>query len=454
LSYDRVGAMKDPIDDEPHTVTVARPKPYVRRRGVLEVINGIDAGKRVDFEARVRLGSRRFADVIVTDDRVSGIHCEFTLGEDLRVRDLGSKNGTFVGGVRVVEAVLSSGEAVLLGRTRVRVLPVEGLAPTTHKAPTEFFGLIGRSTAMLALIEKLEALATSDSTVLVLGETGAGKERVAEALHLSSARAKQPLVTVDCGSMPTNLIESELFGFERGAFTGAERSFVGAFERAHGGTLFLDEIGELPVALQPKLLRAIESRTIRRLGGKRAIPVDVRIVAATNRDLQLEVAERRFREDLYYRLAVIPITVPALRDRLEDLPDLISRLVREIGADPRPFLTVEAIEELSSHRWPGNVRELRNTLERAASLSMPLSIGADLRADQIDLTVSLKIGRQRLVGDYERRYLAAMLEACKGNISEVARRSGAERMTIYRLLRRLQLRPQPDSDGDDDTDSS
>ncbi|MGZ3406182.1 MAG: sigma 54-interacting transcriptional regulator [Polyangia bacterium] len=446
--------MTDSLDDEPHTITVARPKPYVRRRGVLEIINGVDAGKRVDFEARVRLGSRRFADVIIPDDRVSGIHCEFALGEDLRVRDLGSKNGTFVGGVRVVEAVLSSGEAVLLGRTRVRVLPVEGLATKPHKAPTEFFGLVGRSPAMLALIEKLETLAGSDSTVLVLGETGSGKERVAEALHLSSPRAKQPLVTVDCGSMPTNLIESELFGFERGAFTGANRTFAGAFERAHGGTLFLDEIGELPVALQPKLLRAIESRSIRRLGGKRAIPVDVRIIAATNRDLQLEVAERRFREDLYYRVAVIPLTVPPLRERLEDLPDLIEHLMRAIGADARTFLTVEAIEELSSHRWPGNVRELRNTLERAANLSMPISIGADLNASQIDLTVSLKIGRQRLVAEYERRYLLAMLEACRGNISEVARRSGAERMTIYRLLRRLQLRPQPDGEDGDDGDDS
>jgi hypothetical protein len=227
--------MKGPADDEPHTITVARPKPYVRRRGVLEIINGVDAGKRVDFEARVRLGSRGFADVLVADDRVSGVHCEFALGEDLRVRDLGSKNGTFVGGVRVVEAVLSSGEAVLLGRTRVRVLPVEGLATTPHKAPTEFFGLIGCSGAMLTLIEKLETLAGSDSTVLVLGETGSGKERVAEALHLSSPRAKQPLVTVDCGAMPANLIESELFGYERGAFTGAARNFAGAFERADGG---------------------------------------------------------------------------------------------------------------------------------------------------------------------------------------------------------------------------
>jgi transcriptional regulator with GAF, ATPase, and Fis domain len=440
--------MSNSIDDESHTVTIVRPKPYQRRRGVLEIITGVDAGKRIEFEDRVRLGSRRFADVIVADERVSGVHCEFTVGEELRVRDLGSKNGTYVEGVRIVEAVLQSGESVSLGKTRVRVLPVEGLAIASGRGPTEYFGLVGRSPAMLRLIEKLEALAGSDSTVLIMGETGSGKERVTEALHLSGARAKQPLVTVDCGSMPANLIESELFGFERGAFTGADHTFVGAFERAQGGTLFLDEIGELPLALQPKLLRAIESRTIRRLGGKRTIPIDVRLVAATNRDLQMEVAERRFREDLYYRLAVIPVTVPPLRHRLEDLPLLVEHLLAAIGADPRPFLAVEAIEELSSHRWPGNIRELRNTLERAASLSEPLAIGSDL-GKEIDLTVPLKIGRQRVMADYERRYLVAMLEECKGNISEVARRSGLERMTIYRLLRRLQLRPSPDGSDDD-----
>jgi DNA-binding NtrC family response regulator len=441
--------MSGPTDDEPHTVTAARPKPYLRGHGILEVINGVDAGRRVEFDERVRVGSRRFADVILTDERVSGLHCEFTLGADLRVRDLGSKNGTFVGGVRVVEAVLSSGEAVQLGKTRVRVLPVEGLATTTGRAPREWFGLVGCSAAMHRLIEKLETLAASDSTVLVLGETGSGKELVTEALHLASPRAKRPLVTVDCGSMPANLIESELFGFERGAFTGADRSFAGAFERAHGGTLFLDEIGELPLALQPTLLRAIESRSIRRLGGRRNIPIDVRIIAATNRDLQVEVAEHRFREDLYYRLAVIPVAVPPLRQRLEDLPLLVEKLLGAIGADPRPFLTVEAIEDLSSHRWPGNVRELRNTLERAASLSEPLHIGSELDPNGVDLSITLKIGRQRLVADYERRYLTAMLEACKGNISEVARRSGAERMTIYRLMRRLQLRPRSDGADDD-----
>jgi DNA-binding NtrC family response regulator len=430
----------DELGGERETISILRPKPVVRRRAVLEIVNGKEAGRRVEFEGRVRLGSRRLADVVIADDRVSALHCELTIGEDLRVRDLGSKNGTQVGGVRVVEAVLQSGEVVLIGLTRLRVLPVEGLALTPDRAPSDFFGLAGQSPAMRALIGKLEALAEADSTVLVLGETGTGKERVAEALHLAGPRAKKPLVTVDCGSMPATLIESELFGFERGSFTGADHAYAGAFERAQGGTLFLDEIGELPLSLQPKLLRAIESKKVRRLGGKKVLPVDVRIIAATSRDLQLEVVERRFREDLYYRLAVVPVTVPPLRERLEDLPILVEHLLRSIGADPSPFLTVEAIEELASHRWPGNVRELRNTLERAASLSEPLSIDPAVRSDEIDLTVPLKIGKQRLIADYERRYLTAMVEACKGNISEVARRSGAERMTIYRILRRIELR--------------
>jgi len=433
-----------------HTVSIVRPKPFTRRRALLEIVNGVEAGRRVEFEGRVRLGSRRIADVVIDDDRVSALHCELTIGEDLRVRDLGSKNGTQVGGVRVVEAVLSSGEVVLIGKTRVRVIPVEGLAHVPGGAPAEFFGLQGRSPGMRALFRELETLASTDATVLVLGETGTGKERVAEALHLAGPRAKKPLVTVDCGSMPATLIESELFGFERGAFTGADRAFAGAFERAQGGTLFLDEVGELPLLLQPKLLRALESKTVRRLGGKRWIPVDVRIVAATNRDLQLEVVERRFREDLYYRLAVVPVRLPPLRERLEDLPLLVEHLLGAIGADPRLFLTVEAIEELASHRWPGNVRELRNTLERAASLSAPLAIDTAFNSDQVDLTVPLKIGKQRLLADYERRYLTAMIEACGGNISEVARRSGAERVTIYRILRRLEqhksAKPAPEED--------
>ncbi|HXU73620.1 MAG TPA: sigma 54-interacting transcriptional regulator [Polyangia bacterium] len=424
-------------DDERRTVSMVRPASRARGRAILEVLSGRSAGARFPFEGRARVGTRRFADLVVDDDRVSGVHCEFTVAGDLRVRDLDSKNGTYVSGVRVVEAVLAAGEAVTIGRSKLRVVPVEGLVAVPDGTRADFHGLIGQSAAMRTLIARLDAVAPADTTVLIYGETGTGKERVAEALHLASPRARAPLVTVDCGSMPANLIEAELFGYERGAFTGAERSFAGAFERAAGGTLFLDEIGELPLPLQPKLLRALESKKVRRLGGKAWLPVDVRVVAATTRDLPLEMVAKRFREDLYYRLAVVTLEVPPLRERVEDLPLLVDHLLRSIGHDPAPMLTFEALEELAGHRWPGNVRELRNTLERAASLAAPLSIDrAAPSAGDLDLEVSLKIGKQRLVADYERRYLEAMLRTCDGNISEVARRSGAERMTIYRIMRR------------------
>ncbi|MGZ3425998.1 MAG: sigma-54 interaction domain-containing protein, partial [Polyangia bacterium] len=301
-----------------------------------------------------------------------------------------------------------------------------------------------------ALTARLAALAGGDTTVLVQGETGTGKERVAEALHLAGRRAPKPLVVVDCGAMPATMIESELFGHERGAFTGAVASVPGAFERAHGGTLFLDEIGELPLELQPKLLRALESRVVRRLGGAKTIPVDVRVVSATNRDLMLEVAAGRFREDLYYRLAVVTLTVPPLRDRREEVPLLATRFLGDFGVEPSRLLTRESLEALMRHAWPGNVRELRNTLERAVALSEPLAVGsgatptstssAATASASVDLSLPLRIGRQRVVDAWEREYVTRLLDECGGNVSEASRRAGLERMSMYRLLHRLGLR--------------
>ncbi len=277
------------------------------RRASLQVLAGPDAGRRFDIEDRARVGARPLADIVLADARVSGLHCEFTVGgEALRVRDLGSKNGTFVGTVRILDALLAPGDVVTVGETRLQLTPAGSRAVPLHDAD-DFHGLVGQSSAIRALTARLAALAGADTTVLVQGETGTGKERVAEALHLAGRRAPKPLVVVDCGAMPATMIESELFGHERGAFTGAVASVPGAFERAHGGTLFLDEIGELPLELQPKLLRVLESRVVRRLGGAKTIPVDVRVVSATNRDLMLEVAAGRFREDLYYRLAVVTL---------------------------------------------------------------------------------------------------------------------------------------------------
>jgi len=429
--------------DAPHTVTVARPRSLTVRRAIVQVAKGKDAGAKLEFEGRARIGAGP-ADLRLADPKVSGLHCEVLLGADIRVRDLGSKNGTFVGSTRVIEAVLQPGETFSVGDTRLKILPAA--AATVELAESDdFFGLVGQSPAMRALAARLERLAASDTTVLVQGETGTGKERVAEALHLAGPRAQAPLVTVDCGALPAGIIESELFGHEKGAFTGAVASVAGAFERARGGTLFLDEVGELPLDLQPKLLRALESRSVRRLGGARALPIDVRIVAATNRDLQLEVAAGRFREDLYYRLAVVTLTVPPLRERIEDVPLLAAHFARDLAADPARILTPDALAALCRHAWPGNVRELRNTLERAIALAEPVRLEARAQAPEsaaapIDLGVPLRLGKQRLVDAYERAYVTALIAECKGNLSEAARRAGIERISLYRLLDRHGLR--------------
>jgi two-component system, NtrC family, response regulator GlrR len=423
------------FDDAHHTLSVHRPTVLTVRRAALV----IGKEKHV-FDKRARVGAKPLADVVLKDPKVSGLHCEFTVADSLRVRDLGSKNGTFVGGVRIVEAILQPGDVVTAGDTRI-TLSIEGTSEVPLHDQDQFHGLVGQSAQMRALTARLAVLAASNTTVLVQGETGTGKERVAEALHLAGPRAQAPLHTVDCGALPATLIESELFGHERGAFTGAVQASAGAFERAQGGTLFLDEIGELPLELQPKLLRALESRTVRRLGGQKSIEVDVRIVAATNRDLAVEVAAGRFREDLYYRLAVVTLMVPALRERLDDLPLLVRHLAEEMGVDAAPFLGDAALDALRRHAWPGNVRELRNVLERAAVLSEPLLPKSAAPAPAgLDLSVPFRVGKRRLVDDYERQYVTAMLAACNGNLSEAARRAGIERISMYRTLQRLGLK--------------
>jgi transcriptional regulator with GAF, ATPase, and Fis domain len=435
-------------DDLFDTVTVRRPAIVRRRRIAVHVVAGPDAGKSIEFDERVRVGTRRLADLVLTDTRVSGLHLELLAGDELRVRDLGSKNGTFLGGYRIVEAVVTASDAITLGDTQLRLRPIDELVEVPLFDGDDFFGIVGQSAAIRALTARLQRLATNDTTVLIMGETGTGKERVAEALHSAGRRANGPLVIVDCGSMPANLIESELFGHERGAFTDAVAQVKGAFERAHGGTLFLDEIGELPLELQPKLLRALESRAVRRVGGARPVHVDVRVIAATNRDLPMEVNRGRFREDLYYRLAVVSLQVPPLRERKEDIPLLAVRLLRELGADPAACLTVESLAALQSYHWPGNVRELRNTLQRSAALMEPLMPRAPAAAggagreldDAIELSQPLRVGKQRVIDAFERAYVSAMLKACGGNVSECARRAGMDRMSIHRIMQRLGLR--------------
>src|SRR3569833_621197 len=323
------------------------------RRCRIEVLTGPDAGLIRDVEAPViRIGARRGNDVQLSDSKVSGLHCEIRLDDrGYRLRDLDSANGTYVSQLRVYDVCIQPGAHIALGGTRLRFEPL-GDSVEIELSDTDRFGsMIGRSVKMREMFARLEKLARADTTVLVTGETGVGKELVAEAPHDHSPRAKGPFVVLDCGSIPPNLIESELFGHERGAFTGATASYAGAIERAHGGTVFPDEIGELPLPMQPKLLRVLERKEVRRVGGAKTIEVDVRIVAATTSDLGGEVNRGRIREGLCYRLAVARIHVPPLRERKDDLPLLIEHILATTPGGANATIAQETNDLLLLFVW-------------------------------------------------------------------------------------------------------
>jgi two-component system response regulator GlrR len=409
------------------------------------VEDGADAGASfLSKGARVAIGRHESTDVRLTDDSVSLFHCEIEVcDERLLVRDLGSRNGTVLDGVIVREAHPRAGSILVLGRTRLRVEVGAARVGVPLLRRERFEHLLGRSQAMQTLFAILERAAGSEATLLVEGETGSGKEAVAESVHAASPRRDGPFHVVDCGAIPANLLEAELFGFERGAFTGATSDRVGIFERAHGGTVFLDEIGELPLDLQPKLLRVLEKREIKRLGSDRYIPVDCRVIAASWRDLRAAVNHRKFRADLFYRLAVIQIRVPPLRDRIEDVPVLVDHFLRELGA-PREVAArlLAAPARLDQHAWPGNVRELRNYIERCitmGSLEPVTDDGGQVRPT-IDVARPWREQRDRWIRSLEREYLEALLLACENNISEAARRAGMDRASFYRLMWRVGLR--------------
>ena len=416
-----------------------------------------------------RVGSRPGADLVLADPMVSRLHFEIVVDADgHRLRDLESRNGTFVDDYRTADIYLRSGSRIRVGRTELvfELLATDALVPASSS--DRFGPVLGRSLAMRELFALLERAAASDATVLIEGETGTGKELVAQAIHEASPRAGGPFAVFDCASVPPTLIESELFGHERGAFTGAASRRIGRMEEAASGTLFIDELGELPLELQPRLLRALESREVRRLGGSKPIAVDVRIVAATNRDLAREVNRGTFREDLYYRLAVVRVHNPALRERLEDLPLLVEHFVRracgpDSGRAARLFATLgEATwQKLASHPWPGNVRELRNVIERTVALAAPdggialdldapprelpapalpgshASPVADSRFDvPYDLTRPFMEQKADVVARFEKTYLEAQLARHGGNITRAAAASGLDRMYFKKLLKK------------------
>ncbi len=305
--------------------------------------------------------------------------------------------------------------------------------------------MIGVSTKMRRLFEALERVAASRATVMLVGETGSGKGVAAESIHHASDRKQGPFVVVDCGSIPANLLESELFGHEKGAFTGAHAMRIGAFEEANGGTLFLDEIGELPSELQPKLLRGLESRTVRRIGSNVHRPVDVRVIAATNRDLRVEVNAGRFRPDLFFRLAVVKLTVPPLREHPEDISAIAEKLLESLGvpsAQVQCILSPSLLERLQCAAWPGNIRELRNFLERYLIFAddSVLSENCDHAGVEPEIeSLSYADARQKVIFEFEREYVKKVLDLHAWNVSQAARASGLSRVFLYRLMSRHRL---------------
>ena len=431
------------------------------RAAQLRVIDGPDRGSEIDLPAAgVVLGTERTCDIVLTDSFVSRRHCAVVpTQQGFQITDLGSRNGTVIDGVAVSKVVAPPGVALRIGKTLVQLMPADEVIDIPPSQHDHFGALYGGSVAMRQVFAILERASKSAAPVLFLGESGTGKELMARGVHDNSPRKSGPFVVFDCGASTETLIESDLFGHTKGAFTGAASDRVGAFAAAHGGTLFLDEIGDLPVALQPKLLRMLEAGEVTPLGGRKSEKYDVRVVAATHRDVFGEVARGGFRGDLYYRLAVVEVHVPPLRQRSGDLKRLVEMFLDKAGAS---LLAKQvggpALERLERYHWPGNVRELRNVITRAVALagpdddfqSLPFVLRPTVAAP--DAEVAFKADRpfheakDALIARFEREYLSDLVQRADGNLSQAARVAGLERKFLYKLLERAGLRQKADDD--------
>ncbi|MEM7678838.1 MAG: sigma 54-interacting transcriptional regulator, partial [Myxococcota bacterium] len=417
----------------------------------LEVVEGPDAGKTYDASSdSVSVGSAPGNDLVLSDPTVSRHHLELSLAEDrISVVDHDSTNFTMVGPVHITRATVRPDTVLTLGRSRVKVSDGRPIAVAVYN-DDDLHGLKGRSPKMRRLMAQIAQVARSDASVLILGETGTGKERIAEAIHRASPRADEPFEIVDCGALMPTLIASELFGHEKGAFTGANHQHKGAFERAHGGTLFLDELGELPANLQVRLLGALERRAFKRVGGTKAIEVDVRVVSATHRDLRKWVNNGEFRQDLYYRVAVARLAIAPLRERPEDIPLLIEHFLQEMGEDaPLSTLIPDSVmDALTKHHWPGNVRELRNFVESA------LAFGEAPPIERTEVTSGQAVAgpspallekpyreaRDTILQEFQIAYFKRLLERAEGNVSRAANLARMNRPHLIQLLKRYGLR--------------
>lgn len=413
----------------------------------LVVIEGPDMGRAVPVEDNpLVVGTASSCSLVLTDERVSSQHLRITReGGWFVVVDLGSRNGTLYEGSLISESKVSAGATFKLGRTYLRIQPQPQALEVSPSQARRFGELVAESLIMREVFAILEHVASSDVTVLLEGETGTGKELAARAIHESGPRRRGAFVAMDCGALPPTLLESEFFGHVRGAFTGAATQRDGAFVRADQGTLFLDELGHIPLEAQARLLRAIETRTIRAVGADQEREVDVRILAASQIDLDTLVAEGKFRPDLYYRLSVIRLHLPALRERREDLVPLVSELLRRRGFANSPVAGTN-LDRLMTYEWPGNVRELRNVIDRAIALSpgantfqeLRLSIRPNFGKNPLSIRTDLLYAeaKQQIVDAFELAYFSDIFQRVDGNISAMAREVKMDRKYLRSLLRR------------------
>ncbi len=433
------------MPSEPRTEAHAR-RPRTVSRVLLRVDEGPDAGTvyRSSGEATISVGASADNQLVLRDRAVSRYHLELRVGQHgIVVQDLGSRNGSFVGGVQIERGVVPPKTRLTIGRTVLVIEDADRVAAEAHGEVPAVPGIVSRSDAMAEVARLIDRLAPAPSSVLIQGETGVGKEVVAQSIHDHGPRKGKPFVVVDCGSLPPTLVASQLFGYEKGAFTGAEQRRVGAFEQADGGTVLLDEIGELPLEIQPSLLGVLERRRFTRVGGTKEIEVNVRVLAATNRDLRAEVNRGSFRADLYYRLAVARIEIPPLRERPDDIDPLVHHFVEQITGVPgdNPF-SDETMAALRGHPWSGNARELRNVVEGAlivGQLDLEGRAAQALPAEPQEI-VQYRKAREQAIAAFEYRYLKNLIEQCEGNASEAARRAKMDRPYLLTLLRRHGLR--------------
>lgn len=451
------------VENEGQTFEISRYRlSRLDREGVGKTFDSSEKTEDGTFESRrVTIGSSPENDFVIDDPSVSRTHAEI-VAEDgaFRLRDLDSKNGTWVEGMRVESIFIDEVTTIRFGLIDVSFTPTSDKV-SVHISGNDRFGkLLGGSLIMREVFGILERVAPTEATVLIEGESGTGKELAAEAIHMNSPRKDGPFIVVDCSAISRDLIESELFGHVKGAFTGATSNRQGAFEAAAGGTLFLDELGELPLDLQPKLLRALEKRVIKPIGTNETIPTDVRIIAATNRRLYSEVKDGSFREDLYYRFNVIRVRIPPLRERPEDIPLLVSAFMtpaREMANRPSMEVSYSTMQKLKLQPWPGNVRELRNFVERAVLLTegtliesdfidppeaLPHCGASDALSEAMNAAehgISFKDAKERLLHAFEMEYWTTLLRRTNGNVSEVGRIADVHRKTVEYNLKKLDL---------------